>query len=55
MLQIYLLIFSFYLALQAYGISVPQPGIKPVLHWNQTSALEAQSLNHWTTTEVPSF
>ena len=34
----------------AGGILVPRPGIKPVL-----PALEAQSLNHWTTREVPDF
>ena len=32
----------------ACGILVPQPGVGPV-----TPALEAQSLNHWTTREVP--
>ena len=32
----------------AYGILVPQSGIKPV-----PPALEAQSLNHWTAREVP--
>ena len=32
----------------ACGILVPQPGIEPV-----PPALEAQSLNHWTTREVP--
>ena len=32
----------------ACGILVPQPGIKPV-----PLAMEAQSLNHWTTREVP--
>ena len=31
-----------------HGILVPQPGIKPV-----SSALEAWSLNYWTTGEVP--
>ena len=30
------------------GILVPQPGIEPV-----SSAVEAQSLNHWTTREAP--
>ena len=32
----------------ACGILVPRPGIKPM-----SPALEAQSLNHWTTREVP--
>ena len=32
----------------AQKILVPQPGIKPAF-----TALEAQSLNHWTTREVP--
>ena len=32
----------------ACGILVPQPGIRPV-----PSALEAQSLNHWTVRKVP--
>ena len=32
----------------AYGILVPQPGIEPV-----PPAVEAWSLNHWTTREVP--
>ena len=35
-------------AWQAYGISVPQPGIKPI-----PPALEAGNLNHWTAREVP--
>ena len=30
------------------GIFVPQPGIEPA-----APVLEAQSLNHWTTREVP--
>ena len=30
----------------AYGISVPQPGIKP-----RSLAVEAQSSNHWTSKE----
>ena len=34
--------------LSARGILVPQPGIKPV-----PPAVEAHSLNHWTTREVP--
>ena len=34
----------------ACGIPVPRPGIKPV-----PPAVEAQSLNHWTTKEVPSL
>ena len=32
----------------ACGILVPQPGIKPV-----PTTVQAQSLNHWTTQEVP--
>ena len=32
----------------AWGTLVAQPGIKPTL-----PALEAQSLNHWTTREIP--
>ena len=32
----------------ACGFLVPRPGIQPTL-----LALEAQSLNHWTTEEVP--
>ena len=32
----------------AYGILVPQPEIEPAI-----PALEAQSLNHWTTRDVP--
>ena len=35
----------------AYGILVPLPGIEPAPH---PSAVEARSLNHWTTREVPS-
>ena len=34
----------------AYGISVLQPGMEPML-----SALEVQSLNHWTAREVPNL
>ena len=34
----------------AYGILVLQPGIEPV-----HPALAVQSLNHWTTREVPVF
>ena len=34
----------------ACGISVPRPGIEPV-----PPAVEAQSLNHWTTREAPLF
>ena len=33
---------------KACGILAPQPGIKPL-----PPALEARSLNHWTTREVP--
>ena len=33
---------------EAFGVLVPQPGIKPV-----PPAVEAQSPNHWTTREVP--
>ena len=34
----------------AYGILVPQQGIKAM-----SPAMEMQSLNHWTTREVPSY
>ena len=37
-----------FLALRHVEILVPQPGIKPM-----PSPLEARSLNHWTTREVP--
>ena len=42
--------FFFFLAMQCsiLGILVPQPGIKHI-----SPALAAQSLNHWTTREVP--
>ena len=43
---IFILIFWSYHV--ACGILVPGPGIKPA-----TPALEVQSLNHWTTREVP--
>ena len=43
-------VFVFWLHCMACSILVPQPGIKPV-----PPALEAQSLNHWTTREVPNF
>ena len=33
----------------AQGMLVPQPGLGP-----SPPAVEVQSLNHWTTTEVPS-
>ena len=36
-------------AVRPHWVLVPQPGIKPTPH-----ALEAQSLNHWTTWEAPS-
>ena len=39
--------FFFWLCRTAYGILVPWPGIKPT-----PPAVEAQSLNHWTTREV---
>ena len=35
---------------EARGIFVPQPGMEPV-----SPAVEARSLNHWTTREVPSL
>ena len=38
----------FWLHRVACGILVPQPGIKPA-----PPAVEAQSLNHWITREVP--
>ena len=34
----------------AWEILVPQPGVEPA-----PPALEAQSLNHWTTREVPTL
>ena len=37
----------FFFGAEACGISVPRPGIEPVL-----PAVEAQSANHWTTREV---
>ena len=40
--------FFFLLHCASCGILVPQPGIEPV-----PLALEEQSLNHWTTREVP--
>ena len=43
-------IIFFWPRLVAYGILVPRPGIKPV-----PPALEAQSLNHWATREVPDY
>ena len=43
-----LFFFLFRPQLTAFGISVPQPGIKP-----GTPAVEAHSLNHWTTRKVP--
>ena len=39
---------SFFFGCTACGISVPWPGIEPV-----PPAVEARSLNHWTTREVP--
>jgi hypothetical protein len=42
------LFFIFWPSLVACGILVPQQGIKP-----SPPALEGWSLNHWTTTEVP--
>ena len=41
-------VFLFWLRRAAYRILVPQPGIEPV-----PPAVEARSLNHWTTREVP--
>ena len=40
--------FIFWLCSAAWGILVPWPGIKPI-----APAVEAWSLNHWTTREVP--
>ena len=45
--QIILALFFFRLCNTACGILVPRPGIKPM-----PPAVEAQSLNHWTTREV---
>ena len=39
---------TFFFSHMTYGILVPQPGIKPV-----PCAVEAWSLNHWITREVP--
>ena len=39
---------SFFFGLEAYGILVPQSGIQPV-----PLTLEVESLNCWTTSEVP--
>ena len=41
-------LFVFLLHCEAYGILVPWPGIEPV-----PPAVEALSLNHWTTREIP--
>ena len=41
-------LFIFWPQHEARGILVPRPGIEPT-----PSALEAQSLNHWTPREVP--
>ena len=41
-------LFSFGPRCMAYGISVPQPGVKPV-----SPALEAWRLNHWTARKPP--
>ena len=43
-----LFFFFFFFSHKAYGILVPRPGTEVV-----PPALEAQSLNHWTTGEVP--
>ena len=41
------LFFQFF-GYQAYGISVPQPGIEPT-----PPAVKVQGLNHWTTSKMP--
>ena len=41
-------VFFFWPCCTAYGILIPRPGIEPM-----PPALEAWSLNHWTTREVP--
>ena len=41
-------LFTYSLHHAAHKILVPQPGIKPV-----SPAVEAQTLNHWTTREAP--
>ena len=46
----FLITYLFRLHLEAYGILVPQPGTEPM-----SSAFQAQSLNHWTTREVPTM
>ena len=40
----------FWLRCSAYGILVSLPGIEPM-----PTAVEAMSLNHWTTREVPLY
>ena len=50
-LDIFIFIFCyFWLHHMACGISVPQPGIEPVL-----LAMKVRSLNHWTAGEFPLF
>ena len=48
-LSLFFFFLNFWLHNTACGILVPRPGIKPTC-----PALEAQSLNHWTTREIPS-
>ena len=43
-----LFVFNFLAYHAACGILVPQPGIEP-----RPPAVEARSLNHWTTGEIP--
>ena len=49
LLPFFFFFFFFGHAVRPHWVLVPQPGIKPTPH-----ALEAQSLNHWTTWEAPS-
>ena len=47
---LFVYLFIFRLHCVACGILAPRPGIEPM-----PPALGAQSLNHWTTREVPAF
>ena len=49
-LNFFNLFFIFWPRCAACAVLVPQPGIKPV-----TPAVETQSINHWTTREIPWF
>ena len=47
-IQLFRVIFFFFLIFWPCGILVPRPGIEPTPH-----ALEEWSLNHWATRDVP--